>query len=272
MVFPTTKYPMSECLGPKVITLFSIQKNGSTPQSKLQGQRFVADADFHGTVQQGPGRCPPNVSRGALNNGGCCPPPPQTSNIVVGMGLTIVSPLLSPLPWMLLLALHLVAIAIAFAALANACFVARHPRPLLSPPPSLSPSLLAHHHCRHSHQSCRRCHCLFVARHPHHCRHCPCHPHPCPLRRPPALSPSLSPTLSPSPSPSPSPLSPSIACYPRCHCSCRQSHRSIRCTPPSSPMPLPAASPSPSSSPTTLIPIAIALPPSPFLSHAPIDS
>jgi hypothetical protein len=122
MVFPTTKYPMSEYLGPKVITLFSIQKNGSTPQSKLQGQRFVADAEFHGTVQQGPGRCPPNVSRGALDNGGCCPPPPQTSNVVVGVGLTIVSPLLSPLPWMLLLALQ---------------------------------------PCRRRHRSCRPCQCLF---------------------------------------------------------------------------------------------------------------
>ena len=78
-------------------------------------------------------------------------------------------------------------LAIALAAIANARFVARHPRPTLSPSPSPSSSslpspLLARHHCR-------RCHSLFVADHHHHRHHCPCHPHPCPLRRPPASSP-----------------------------------------------------------------------------------
>jgi hypothetical protein len=33
---------------------------------------------------------------GAHGNGSCCPPPLQTSNVVVGVGLTIASPL--PLP------------------------------------------------------------------------------------------------------------------------------------------------------------------------------
>ncbi len=100
-------------------------------------------------------------------------------------------------------------------------------------------------------------HCLFVARHPH-------------VRRPPASSPSPSPRSSPSPLPSP--LSPSIACHPCCHHSCHQSHRSLLRTPPSLPTPSPTSSPLPSSSPTTLISIAIALPPSPSSSHAPIAS
>ena len=87
------------------------------------------------------------------------------------------------------LSFNLVAVAIALAAVANArFFVARHPRPplLLSPSPSPSslPSpLLTHHHCCRCHRSCRRRHCLFVACHPYHRCHRPCHPHP------PSLSP-----------------------------------------------------------------------------------
>ena len=34
----SNKYPTSECLGPKVIPLFSTQKNGSTQQSKSPDQ------------------------------------------------------------------------------------------------------------------------------------------------------------------------------------------------------------------------------------------
>ena len=84
---------------------------------------------------------------------------------------------------------NLVAVAIALAAIADTRFVARHPRPPMSPSPSPSPSslplpLLACHHCLCLHCSCHRRHCLFVGRHPHHHQHCPCHPH----------LPSLSPT------------------------------------------------------------------------------
>ena len=89
---------------------------------------------------------------------------------------------------------NLVPVAIALAAVANARFVAHHPRPPLSPSPSPSPSSspspsLARHHCRCRHSSCRRRHSLFITRHHHHRHHRPCHPHPCPLRRPPASSP-----------------------------------------------------------------------------------
>ena len=48
----------------------------------------------------------PNITRGTRNDGGRCPPPPRTSNIVVGVGLAIVSPLPSSSPWMLFLALQ----------------------------------------------------------------------------------------------------------------------------------------------------------------------
>ena len=63
-----------------------------------------------------------NVTHGPRDNGGCCPPPPRTSNVVVGVGLAIVSRLPSPSPWMLFLALQ---------------------------------------PCRHSNRSCRHCQCLF---------------------------------------------------------------------------------------------------------------
>ena len=129
---------------------------------------------------------------------------------------------------------NLVTVAIALSAVANARFVAHHPRSS-----SLSSSL-ARHHCRHRHHSCCHHHCLFVACHHHpHC-HRPFHPHPCPLCCLPASSPSPSPTSSPSPSTSP--LLPSITCHPHCHCSCRQSHCSLRCTPPSLQTPSPASS------------------------------
>ena len=72
-----------------------------------------------------------------------------------------------------LLPSNLVPVAIALAAVGNARFAARHPRPPLSPSPSPSPSssplpLLARHHCRRRHRSCRHHHSLFVFRHHHH--------------------------------------------------------------------------------------------------------
>ena len=57
------------------------------------GEKFVTDAKLHETVQQGPCHCPPNLTRGARDDGSYCPPLPRKSNVVVGVGLAIASPL-----------------------------------------------------------------------------------------------------------------------------------------------------------------------------------
>ena len=75
----------------------------------------------------------PNVTRGAHDDGGRCPPLPRTSNVVVGVGLAIESPLPSTLPWMLFLALQ--------PCRRSNCSCRRRQRPFRHPPPS--PTLVA---------------------------------------------------------------------------------------------------------------------------------
>ena len=151
------------------------------------GGKFVADAKFHRMAQQGPGSCPSNLTRGARDDGSRCPPPPPTSNVVVdGVGLAIASPLPSPSPWMLLLALQpccrrhrscrrhqcpfrrpppsptLVTVTITITITLFVAIAITRPPPLSPPPSLLPPSPLP----------------LRCLPHPHHHRHRPCHPHP----------------------------------------------------------------------------------------------
>ena len=151
------------------------------------GGKFVADAKFHRMAQQGPGSCPSNLTRGARDDGSRCPPPPPTSNVVVdGVGLAIASPLPSPSPWMLLLALQpccrrhrscrrhqcpfrrpppsptLVTVTITITITLFVAIAITRPPPLSPPPSLLPPSPLP----------------LRCLPHPHHRRHRPCHPHP----------------------------------------------------------------------------------------------
>jgi hypothetical protein len=80
-------------------------------------------------------RCPltPNVTRGARDDGGRCPPPPRTSTLLSGWASPSRHRCPHHRPGCYFLPSNLVAIAIALAAVTNASFVARHPRPPLLP-------------------------------------------------------------------------------------------------------------------------------------------
>ena len=75
----------------------------------------------------------PNITHGARGDGGRCPPPPRMSNVVVGVGLAITSPLPSTSPCMLFLALQ--------PCRRSNCSCRRRQRPFRHPPPS--PTLVA---------------------------------------------------------------------------------------------------------------------------------